>query len=507
MMVEAQMVADVETVDWFARAADISFETRPFIDGCYVDSISVERFEKFNPADGTLLAEFAVGSSEDVDRAVDSSRKAFVGGGWSQVSTGHRKQVLHRFADLIEDHAEELALLDCLDVGKPISDAINIDVPLAVSILRHSADAAELVLGQVHPTDGNSLAMALRFPRGVTAGIVGWNFPLVLTMQKVAPALATGNSMVLKPSELSSLSALRVAALAVEAGVPKGVLNVVPGLGSTVGDAIAHHMDIDLLSFTGSSATGKRLMQAAGASNMKRLVLECGGKSPNIVFPDAPDIDLVADGVMQRMFWNQGQVCTAGARLLVHEDIKEPLLERILERVSEIEPGHPLKEQTRFGPLVSETQSNKVTDYIDHGIQVGAKLRSEARAIPKNGYYVSPAVFDCVAPDMRIAQEEIFGPVLSVISFSSLDEAIKIANSTIYGLSATAWTRDVATAHRLMRDLDVGELVINSTGTPTSGAAFGTLPLEPHGQSGIGVESGLEGLASYTALKSVQLFV
>ncbi|WP_374596585.1 aldehyde dehydrogenase family protein [Sphingosinicella sp.] len=501
------MADDAERVDWSARAREIAFETRPFIGGRYVESLSGDTFDKFNPADGSLLARFAVGSGEDVSRAVAAACAAFNGGIWAHASVDHRKAVLHRLADLMAAHAEELALLETLDVGKPIRDALNVDVPLAIGILRHAAEAADHVLGQVHPTDGRSLALAVRVPRGVAAGIVGWNFPLVLAVQKLAPALATGNSLVLKPSELSSLSALRLAALAVEAGVPESVFNVVPGLGATVGDAIAHHMDIDLLSFTGSSATGKRLLQASGASNMKRLVLECGGKSPNIVFADAPDLDLVADGVMARMFWNQGQVCTAGTRLLVDQSVKDALVERLLARVAGIVPGHPLDPGTTFGPLISAGQRDKVMGYIEGGLGAGASLRAGGGDASAEGYYVAPAVFDNVTTDMRIAQEEIFGPVLSILPFSTIDEAVSLANATVYGLSATVWTQSLATAQRMIRDLNVGELVIRGTGTPSAGAKFGALPLEPHGQSGLGIESGIEGLAAYTALKSVQLFV
>ncbi len=501
------MTDDAKRADWSARARDLVPETRPFIGGRFVDSCSQDAFDKHNPADGSLLARFAVGSAEDVDRATAAARTSFESGIWAHASVDHRKAVLHRLADLMEAHADELALLETLDVGKPIRDARGIDLPLAIGILRHAAEAADQVLGQVHPTDGRSLALAVRMPRGVAAGIVGWNFPLVLAMQKLAPALATGNSLVLKPSELSSLSAIRVAALAAEAGVPEGVVNVVPGLGATVGHAIAHHMDIDLLSFTGSSATGKRLLQASGASNMKRLVLECGGKSPNLVFADAPDLDLVADGVMARMFWNQGQVCTAGTRLLVDRTVKDALLEKLLARVAGIVPGHPLDPGTTFGPLISAGQRDKVMGYIEDGLGAGASLRAGGSDAPAEGYYVAPAVFDDVTTDMRIAQEEIFGPVLSILPFSTIDEAVSLANATVYGLSATAWTQSLATAQRMIRDLKVGELVIRGTGTPSAGAKFGALPLEPHGQSGLGIESGIEGLAAYTALKSVQLFV
>lgn len=491
---------------WAARAWELALPMMGFVGGRRVSSNSTRCFVKYNPANGDALAELPEGDSVDADAAVAAARAAFDDGRWSDKAPAERKLVLLRLADLIDQHQEELALLEVLDVGKPISDALAIDVPLASSILRYCAEGADKLLGSAVHGDARSFATYLRYPRGVVGAIVGWNFPLVLAVQKLAPALAMGNTVVLKPSELSSFSAIRLAELAMEAGAPEGVFNVTPGLGGVIGDALSRHMDVDMLTFTGSSATGKLIMQAAGASNMKRLLLECGGKAANIVFADCPDLDAVADGVMQKMFWNQGQVCTAGTRLLAHVDVKERLLEKLLPKIAAITPGDPFDPQTTFGPLASKAQMEKTLGYIRNGNESGAILRAGgARARQESGgYYVQPTLFDDVRSSMRIAQEEIFGPVLSVLTFEDADEAVRIGNNTIYGLSSTVWTRDIANAQRMARSLEVGELTIRASGGPSRGPDFASVPLEPHKQSGFGVESGLEGLASYSAMKSVQ---
>ncbi len=501
------MVDTAERKDWRDHARALKLTVDPFISGKFVKSHSNNVFPKYGPADGQVLAEIPEGSAADVNAAVTSARAAFDDGRWANQSVAQRKAILLKLADLIEANREELALLDTLEVGKPIRDALSIDIPLAVGVLRYCAEGADKVFGTVHHADGRTIAMAIRGPRGVIAGIVGWNFPFVLAIQKLAPALAMGNSLVLKPSELSTFSALRLAALAAEAGVPDGVVNVVPGLGTTVGDAIAHHMDIDMLSFTGSSATGKRLLQSAGASNMKRLLLECGGKSPNIVFADCPDLDAVADRVIGRMFWNQGQVCTAGTRLIVEAGIKDALLAKITARVGAMAVGDPLDADTGFGALISKPQMDKVLNYISLGKSQGADLVLGGRQVraETGGYYVEPTIFDAVRTDMTIAQDEIFGPVLSVLPFKTVEDAIGLANATIYGLSGTVWTTDIVKAHRMIAGLRMGEITINAVADPTPGAMFGAMPLEAHKQSGVGVESGIDGLKSYTALKSVQI--
>jgi len=492
---------------WTERARSAKRHRAALIDGRFRESSSTEVFLKDSPIDGAVLAELPVGSDADVDAAVASAREAFNDGRWSGMSASARKSVLMRLADLVAANSEELAVLDVLEVGKPITDALAIDLPLSLGILRYCAEATDKIFGSVVPADANTLALTVRAPRGVVAGVVGWNFPLVLAVQKLAPALATGNSLVLKPSELSTFSALRLAELALEAGVPPGVFNVLPGLGRTVGARLAAHPDVDMLTFTGSSATGKKIMAMAAASNMKRLLLECGGKAANIVCADCPDLDAVADGVTARMFWNQGQVCTAGTRLLAAAPIRAALVEKVIQRARKLQPGHPFDTGTNFGSIVSRPQMEKVLNYIRGGSQQGAVLKLGGRRVLESsgGYYVEPTIFEDVRPDMTIAQEEIFGPVLSVLSFDSPAEAIRLANATPFGLSATVWTRSAATVQQMIAGLRAGEIAINTVDRPTPGAMFGSLPLEPHQQSGFGVESGMEGLRTYTAIKSVQI--
>jgi len=492
---------------WSGRALKAKRHDQALIDGRFYAGSSGERFEKVSPLDGKTLAELPVGSTDDVDLAVASARTSFEDGRWSDTPVAVRKTILMRLADLVSANAEELAILEVLDVGKPIRDALNVDLPLALGVLRYCAEAADKVFGTVTPAGAHTLAMTVRQPRGVVAGIVGWNFPLVLAIQKMAPALAMGNTLVLKPSELSSFTALRLGELALEAGVPPGVFNVLPGLGQTVGAQLANHADVDLLTFTGSSATGKKIMQAAGASNMKRLLLECGGKGANIVCEDCPDLDAVADGVVARMFWNQGQVCTAGTRLIVADPIRDSLVNLILARAANIKAGDPLDGETTFGAIVSRPQMDKVLKYIQSGTAEGAVLTLGGRRVREEsgGYFVEPTVFEKVTVGMTIAREEIFGPVLSVMSFGSIDEAIRLANGTNYGLSATVWTRSAQVMQRMIASLRVGEVSINTVRGPAEAAQFGTMPLEPQRQSGIGVESGIEGLKTYTAQKAVQV--
>lgn len=492
--------------DWIGRAAALMpLRIRNLIDGRWSE-VGGAPLEKLSPRDGTVLSRFGAGEVPEVDAAVASARRAFEDGRWSKLAQQRRKEVLLKLAQLMEDHLEELALLECLDVGKPINDPLTFDVRAGVAHIRNAAETADHVYGKVYGADQSSLSYELRRPLGVVAGIVGWNFPLVLAGQKIGPALAMGNSLVLKPSELTSFSAARVAELALEAGVPEGVFNVIHGNGG-VGAALALHEDVDLVTFTGSSATGKKVMIAAGQSNMKRLVLECGGKAPNIVFDDAPSLDAVADRVAARAFWNQGQVCTASSRLLVQDSIKDELLHRVMRQVSALAPGDPLQRDTRFGAIVSREQRQKILGYLDQGEREGARMlhQSTAPAPFANGFYVAPTIFDNVLPTHRIAQEEIFGPILSVLSFRDEAEALRIANGTMYGLSAIVWTRDLGRAHRMTQGIRAGWITVNATGAPTGGA--GTIEIGGHKQSGLGVEGGIEGLKCYTCQSSAQWFL
>lgn len=495
-------------IDWIARSQAIQLAVDNFIDGQRRSSSGPDRIEKYGPRDGQLLYQFSAAELADVDQAVASGRKAFQDGRWSRLPTQRRKRVLQQLASLIDAHREELALLECLDVGKPISNALDFDVSAAAETIRFNAEAADKVHGKVYAVDQSSLSYQLRRPVGVVAAVVGWNFPLLLATGKIGPALATGNSVVLKPSELTSLSAVRLAELALEAGLPEGVLNVVHG-GAKIGAALAHHLDVDLLAFTGSTKTGKELLIAAGKSNMKRLILECGGKAPNVVFDDSPDLDAVADAVVARAFYNQGEVCTASSRLLVQESIKDRLVSLVIERARALRPGDPLKAQTTFGAVVSRAHQQRVEEYVTRGREEGARVvyQCDSHSPCENGFYVSPVVFDLVSPRHRIAREEIFGPVMSVIGFRDEEEAIRIANDTIYGLSAILWTCDVGRTHRVIQGINTGWMVVNATGRPAGGPSINLLSIGGHKESGIGAEGGLEGLEEYTTKTAVQYFV
>jgi len=491
-------------IDWIGRAQALKPRVRNFIDGRW-QSDGGDQIQKLAPRDGSLLTRFGTGDEGEVDAAVASARRAFDDGRWSRRSIQQRKDVLYRLSALIEQHVEELALLESLDVGKPITDSLTSDVPAASAAIKGSAEAVDHLLGDVYGVDHGGLAYQLRRPMGVVGAIVGWNFPLVLAAQKIGPALATGNSLVLKPSELTSLSTARLAELAIKAGLPEGVLNVIHG-GGPIGAALAHHRDVDLITFTGSTQTGKRLLIASGESNMKRLILECGGKAPNIVCDDCPDLEGVADAIVARAFWNQGQVCTASSRLLIQDSIKDRLLPLILARVSALGPQDPLEAESKFGPLVSAGHRRKVLDYIEDGEKAGARItyRSDAQAPHPKGFYVAPVVFDRVAPTHNIAREEIFGPVLSVMTFRDDNEAIQIANATIYGLSAIVWTQSLARAHRMTQGIKAGWIVVNTTSAPTGEVGGAVMTIGGHKQSGLGGEGGLSGLAQYTSSTAVQ---
>ena len=494
--------------DWIARSQGLTFDVKDFINGRRQASRGREQISKYGPRDGQLLAQFGATEGSEVDLAIDSARQAFRDGRWSRLSTQRRKDALYRLAALIETHGKELALLECLDVGKPIVEALNFDVKAAADTIRFSAEAADKFYGKVYCVDQSNLSYQLRRPVGVVAAIVGWNFPLLLAAAKVGPALAAGNSVVLKPSELTSFSAVRLAELAVEAGIPDGVLNVVHG-GAKLGAALAHHGDVDLLTFTGSTRTGKELLIAAGKSNMKRLILECGGKAPNIVFDDSPDLEAVADAVVRRAFYNQGAVCTASSRLLIQQTIKDAFLNLVIDRAAKFRPGDPLKPETSFGAVVSRAHRQRVLEYIDRGRRDGARVAYQCDSQPphEHGFYAAPIILDGVSPDQTVAQEEIFGPVLSVIAFHDEKEAIRIANETIYGLSAILWTKDAGRAHRVTQGVSAGWVVINATDKPVGGPSVNLLSIGGHKQSGIGAEGGLDGIEAYTNSTAVQCFV
>ncbi len=484
---------------WQDKAATLQIEGRAFIDGQYVHAAEGQTFDCISPIDGKTLARIASCQAKDADLAVASARRAFEAGQWSRMAPADRKAVLNRFAALIEQHAEELALLETLDMGKPISDALHVDVALTAQALRWNGEAVDKVYDEVAPTPHDQLGLVTREPVGVVAAIVPWNFPLMMASWKLGPALATGNSVILKPSEKSPLTAIRIAQLALDAGIPKGVFNVLPGYGHTVGKALALHMDVETLVFTGSTRVAKQLMVYAGESNMKRIWLEAGGKSPNIVFADAPDLHAAAEAAAAAIAFNQGEVCTAGSRLLIERSIKGRFLPLVVNALAQWKPGHPLDPETKVGALVDTQQLDTVLRYIEAGHQAGAKLLAGGKQTLQEtgGVFVEPTLFDGVDNAMQIAQEEIFGPVLSVIEFDTFDEAIAIANDTPYGLAAAVWTADISKAHLAAKALRAGSVWINQYDGGDMTAPFGGFK-----QSGNGRDKSLHAFDKYTELKA-----
>lgn len=491
-------------MNWKARAANVRFNVQPFIDGRYCASTSSEVFESINPATETTLYTSSVGSAVDIEAAVRSARLRFNDGCWSELPPERRGEIISKFADLVVAHAAELALFDSLEMGKPIKSALLDAGMLAAKTLRSCAALATRLLGESAPLIGGNTSFSVYEPRGVVGAITPWNFPTVNAVYKCGPALAAGNSVVLKPSEIAPSSALRLAELALEAGIPEGVLNVVPGRGPTVGLALAQHPDIDLLSFTGSTATGRRIMELAGKSNGKPVLLECGGKSPHVVFDDIKDIELAAKAGAHSILWNQGQVCIAHNRVIVHERIKEALLEGIVQHVRQHRLGDPLEETTTFGPLASPSQRDRVKKYIQQGIEAGALavLHTETQEI--GGCYISPTIFDRVHACMSIVQEEIFGPVMCIQTFQTEGEAIALANGTMYGLMATIWTRELSRGMRLAHAIRAGEVAIRTGGEEGEAAGCGIYG-EPQKASGFGCEFGTKGLQAYSTLKAITI--
>jgi 4-guanidinobutyraldehyde dehydrogenase / NAD-dependent aldehyde dehydrogenase len=485
--------------EWEAKAATLSIRTQAFIDGVYVDAASGKTFGCVSPMDGQCRAQIAECEAEDVNRAVSASRRAFEAGVWSETSPVHRKKTLLKFAQLLEKHAEELALLESIDMGKPVADALAIDVAASVRCLTWTAEAIDKVYGEIAPTPQHELGLITREPLGVVGAIVPWNFPLLMASWKFAPALAMGNSVILKPSEKSPLSAIRIAELAMEAGIPPGVFNVLPGFGKGAGEPLALHMDVDGLVFTGSTGVGKHLLQCAGQSNMKRAYMECGGKSPNVVFADAPDLQAAAEAAAIGIFFNQGEVCTAASRLLVERSIKDDFVKLVVEAGKNLYPKHPFEPGAPMGAIVDEGQMQRVLSYIEKGKAEGARLAlgGERVMTETGGYYVAPTVFDDVAHEMTISKEEIFGPVLSVIAFDDEKEAIRIANDTDFGLAAGVWTSNLSRGHRVAKKLRAGSVWVNYWDGGDMTAPFGGFK-----QSGNGRDKSLHAFEKYTELKA-----
>ena len=485
-----------------ALAGAVKLPGLAVIDGKLRQSLSGKTFDNVTPRDGRVLNAVAECDEADVDLAVKAARAAFEDGRWRKMHYRAKKAVLYKLAELMERDVEELALLESLDVGKPITNALRGDVPQSSKCLRYYAEALDKVYGEVGPETQDRLSFAVHEPLGVIGAIVPWNFPLLMAMWKVAPALAMGNSVVLKPAEQSPLTALKLGELALEAGLPPGVFNVVPGFGGAAGKALALHNDVDMLAFTGSGAVGKLLMQYSGQSNLKRVSLELGGKSPHIVFDDCPDVRRAATEAAWGIFYNSGQVCTAGSRLLVQEGLADQFVEELLAVAQKIHAADPLEPKTNCGSMVSATQMKTALKYIETAKREGASLAlggHQAR-VDTGGFYVEPTVFDSVTPEQTIAREEIFGPVLAVIRFKTPDDAIRIANDTTYGLAAGLWTRDITLAHRTAREIKAGLVWINGWDSCDI-----TMPFGGFKQSGFGRDRSLHAMHKYADLKSISI--
>ena len=481
--------------EYAALAAEMTFPTTAFVDGSYRPAASGKTFETVNPATGDKLADVSACGAEDVDFAVAKARDAFEDGRWSRMHPSERKDILIRFAKLLTRNARELAVMESLDSGKTIFDCETVDIPETIHCIKWHAEAIDKMYDQVAPASDDHIAMVVREPIGVVGLVLPWNFPLLMLAWKIGPALASGCSVIVKPAEETSLTALRVAELAHEAGVPRGVLNVLPGLGPDVGEPIGRHMDIDMVSFTGSTETGKRFLGYAGESNAKEVVLEMGGKNPCIVMEDAENLDRVAAHIVNGAFWNMGENCSAVSRLIVHKAVKEPLLERILAHTREWPLGDPLDPETRLGAMVSKAHFDKVSSYLKDAPE------ALTGGDTQDGAFVAATVLEVPDNTHRLAREEIFGPVLSVIEISSFDEAIAVANDTPYGLCASLFTANAKRAIRGARMLRAGTVTVNSYGEGDISTPFGG-----YKQSGFGGrDNAIHAHDQYTQLKTIWL--
>jgi gamma-glutamyl-gamma-aminobutyraldehyde dehydrogenase len=488
-----------DRASWERSAAALRIEGRAFINGRHVAARSGRSFDDISPIDGKVIGQIARCEEADIDAAVAAARATFDSGVWRRIEPRERKRVLQRFAELIRADVERLALLETLDVGKPILNSINVDVASAADCIAYYAEFADKLYDEIAATGPNDLAMIRREPLGVIGAIVPWNYPLIISAWKIGPALLAGNSVVLKPAEQSPLGGIRLAELALEAGLPPGVLNVVPGFGEEAGKALALHADVDMISFTGSTEVGKLMMRYAGESNLKRVALELGGKSPHVVMADA-DLEAGAAAIAWGIYYNAGETCHAGSRLIVHERVRGGLIQGIEEVAKTITLGHPFDPATQMGALIDSGHLQRVLGYIDSGVAEGARIAFGGRRALQDtgGYYVEATVLDAVRPQMRVSREEIFGPVLTVTGFREDSEALQMANDSFYGLAAAVWTQDMNVAHRLSGALRAGTVWINSFDRSSLATPFGGFK-----QSGFGRDRSPHAIDKYVDLKTI----
>src|SRR5471032_1226091 len=460
---------------WKQKADALSLDGRAFIGGRRCAAVSNETFQTLNPSNGKVLADIARCDEKDINLAVVAARDAFETGIWSKAAPSHRKSVLLRLAQLIEEHTDELAILEALEAGKPVSECLGLDIPESAACIRWHAEVTDKRYDALSPSGANVVSMITREPIGVVGAVLPWNFPALMLAWKIGPALSVGNSVIVKPAEQTSLATLRIADFALEAGLPAGVFSVVPGFGETAGQALGLHPDVDLIAFTGSTETGKRFLRYSADTNLKRVILECGGKNPQIVLPDVANLDAVAEQAVAAAFWNMGENCSAGSRLLVPAGTKDVLLGKIKTVLEGWKTGQPLDPEMRLGALIEQKHYEKVLAHIEKAKSEGARLvhGGNAMLVETGGWYIEPTIFDNVAPQMSIAKDEVFGPVLCVIEYSDIDEAVQIANDTCYGLAASLWTDNVNNAHKVAGRIRAGTVTVNCFGEGDLSTPFG----------------------------------